>query len=48
MLDMLRHRDRVKYHQHAFKLELIGVISLFLLILFAYYFLLKSLNIEIG
>ncbi len=48
MLDVLRHKDRVKYHQHAFKLKLIGVISLFLLISFAYYFLLKSLNIEIG
>ncbi len=48
MLDVLRHRDRVKYHQHAFKLKLVGLISLFLLIFFAYYFLLKTLNIQIN
>ncbi|MBT5186316.1 MAG: hypothetical protein HOH19_06005 [Kordiimonadaceae bacterium] len=47
MLDVLRHRDRVKYHQHAFKLKLIGLISLFLLIFLAYYFLLESLNLQI-
>jgi len=48
MLDVLRHRDRVKYHQHAFKLKIIGLISLFLLIFFAYYFLLASLNLQIN
>lgn len=47
MLDVLRHRDCVKYHQHSFKLKLVGFISLFLLIFFSYYFLLESLNIQI-
>ena len=48
MLDVLRHRDRVKYHQHAFKFKLVGLVSLFILIFYAYYFLLKSLNIQIN
>lgn len=47
MLDVLRHRDRVKYHEHAFKWKLVGLISLFLLIFFAYYLLLDTLNIQI-
>jgi len=46
MLDVLRHRDRVKYHQHAFKYKLIGIASLFALIFLAYYFLLNGLQIE--
>ena len=48
MLDVLRHRDRVQYHQHAFKMKLVGLISLFLLIFFAYYILLGSLNIQLN
>jgi hypothetical protein len=47
MLDVIRHRDRVKYHQHAFKLKIIAVIGLFLLIFLSYYYLLESLNIHI-
>jgi len=47
MLDVIRHRDREKYHQHAFKLKLIGLISLFLLIFFSYYILLDSLDIKL-
>ncbi|MFT7460468.1 MAG: hypothetical protein ACI909_003156 [Planctomycetota bacterium] len=47
MLDVIKHRDRVKYHQHAFKLKVIVIITLFLLIFFAYYYLLDSLNIKI-
>lgn len=47
MLDVFKHRDRVKYHQHSFKLKIIGVISLFVLILISYYLLLESLNIEL-
>ena len=46
MLDVIRHRDRVKYHQHAFKLKIIWVLGLFLLIFMAYYFLLDSLNMH--
>jgi hypothetical protein len=46
MLDVIRHRDRVKYHQHAFKLKIIAVIGLFLLIFLSYYYLLESLNIH--
>ena len=48
MLDVFRHRDRVKYHQHAFKLKLIGIVSLFSLIFLAYYFLLNELNIDLN
>ncbi|VAV98155.1 hypothetical protein MNBD_ALPHA02-2358 [hydrothermal vent metagenome] len=48
MLDVFRHRDRIKYHKHGFKLKLIGVVSLFALIFLAYYFLLESLQINLG
>lgn len=47
MLDVIRHRDRVKYHQHAFKLKVIAVVGLFVLIFLAYYYLLESLHIQI-
>ncbi len=46
MLDVIRHRDRVKYHQHSFILKVIGVIGLFVLIFMSYYFLLESLDIH--
>ena len=46
MIDVFRHRDRVKYHQHAFKLKLVGIVSLFALIFLAYYFLLNGLHIK--
>ncbi|PCI50023.1 MAG: hypothetical protein COB49_04300 [Alphaproteobacteria bacterium] len=46
MLDVFRHRDRVKYHQHGFKLKFIAVISLFALTFLAYYFLLNALHIQ--
>ncbi len=48
MLDVFRHKDRVKYHQHAFKLKVIGILSLFILIFFAYYFLLNSMHINLN
>ena len=47
MLDVIRHRDRVKYHQHAFKLKIISIAALFLLIFLSYYYLLESLNIQL-
>lgn len=47
MLDVFRHRDRVKYHQHGFKFKLIGIISLFFLIFLAYYYLLNGLKIQL-
>lgn len=47
MLDVLRHRDRIIYHAHAFKLKVISIIALFVLIFLAYYYLLDGLNIEI-
>ncbi|PCJ35679.1 MAG: hypothetical protein COA93_02785 [Alphaproteobacteria bacterium] len=46
MLDVFRHRDRVKYHKFSFIFKVIGLISLFALIFLAYYFLLDSLQIE--
>jgi hypothetical protein len=48
MMDVFRHRDRVKYHKHGFKLKLIGIISLFALIFLAYYFLLNGLHIDLN
>lgn len=45
MLDVLKHRDRLKYHQHAFKLKIIGIFGLFAIIFAAYYFILESLEI---
>jgi hypothetical protein len=47
MLDVIRHRDRIKYHQHAFKLKVIAVVGLFVLIFLSYYYLLESLNIQL-
>jgi len=47
MMDVFRHRDRVKYHQHAFKFKVVGIVSLFILIFLAYYFLLDSLHIKL-
>lgn len=47
MLDVFRHKDRTKYHEHSFKLKIIVVISLFILIFFTYYFLLDTLHIQI-
>ena len=47
MLDVIRHRDRVKYHQHVFKLKVIAVVGLFVLIFLSYYYLLESLNIQL-
>lgn len=47
MLDIFRHRDRIKYHRHGFIYKIIGIISLFALIFLAYYHLLESLNIRL-
>ncbi len=46
MLDVIRHRDRVKYHEHGFKFRIIVIIALFLLIFLAYFYLLESLHIR--
>ncbi|MCP5380929.1 MAG: hypothetical protein H6912_01040 [Kordiimonadaceae bacterium] len=48
MLDVFRHRDRQKFHEHGFKYRLIGAITLFALIFAAYYFLLSKLQIEVS
>lgn len=47
MLDVIRHRDRAKYHEHGFKLKVVGIISLFILIFLAYYFLMDQLDIHL-
>ncbi len=46
MLDVFKHKDRIKYHQHGFKLKVVGLVSLYLLIFFCYYLLLESFNIQ--
>ncbi len=48
LLDVLRHRDRAKYHQHGFIWKIIAVIALFTIIILSYYFLLEKLNVEIS
>ena len=48
MLDVFRHRDRQKFHEHGFKIRLVGAIALFALIFTAYYFLLSKLQIEVS
>jgi len=48
MLDVFKHRDRTKYHQHSFKLKLIGILALFLLIFLSYYKLLDSLQVQLS
>lgn len=45
MLDVATHRDRAKHHRHGMKYRIIATLTLFLLALLAYYYLLDSLDI---
>ena len=47
MIDAVSHRDRDYYHKHGFKHKVIVMIGLFILTLFAYYHLLKTLGVDI-
>lgn len=47
MMDVASHKHRDKYHKHGFKYRIILVLGLGVLTIFAYYYLLSSLNISI-
>lgn len=47
MMDVTIHKDREKHHKHAFKHQTIITVSLALLTILAYYYLIDSLNITI-
>ncbi len=46
MIDVFKHSDREKYHKHGFSYKLLITLSLFILIMFSYYYLLESLGID--
>ena len=48
MMDVLKHKNREKFHKHGFKLYIIAVISFFGLIVLAYYHLLETLDIHLS
>lgn len=47
MMDVASHKNRDKHHKHGFKYKIILVLGLGVLTIFAYYYLLSSLNISI-
>lgn len=47
MMDVVAHKDRHYHHKHSFKFKIIGTVTLFLIILLAYYHLLETLNIKL-
>jgi len=46
IVNIFRKRDRTEYRQLTFRYKMIGIVSLFALVFLAYFFLLKSLQIE--
>lgn len=48
MMDVFKHKNRDKFHKHSFKLYIIAIIAFFSLIVFAYYHLLETLDINIS
>lgn len=47
MMDVFAHKDRKEQHKHGFKLQIIAMIAMFILIVWAYYHLIESLGIQI-
>ena len=47
LMDVVRHRDRVFFHRHAFTFELI-LLAFFILVIWTYYELISALGIDIG
>jgi hypothetical protein len=45
LMDVLRHRDRIFFHRHSFKHEIV-ILLFFVFILYGYYKLIASLGIE--
>lgn len=48
MMDVVHHRERSKYHRHGLNHRIVALVTLFLLALLAYYYLLESLGIELN
>lgn len=46
MMDVVAHKDRAYHHKHDFKFKVIATIALFLIIIWAYYHLLATLDIQ--
>ena len=47
MMDVMAHKDRTYHHKHGFKFKVIATISLFLIIIWAYYHLLATLGVQL-
>jgi hypothetical protein len=48
MLDVRKHKDCKKYHKHRFKYRLVFVAGFILLIVWAYYYLLEQLGVNVA
>ncbi len=48
MMDVMKHKDCKKRHQHGFKYRIVMIIALFTLIILSYYHLLDSLELELN
>lgn len=48
MLDVRKHKDCEKYHQHRFKYRFVFIVGFFLLIIWSYYYLLEQLGVDVG
>jgi len=47
MMDVVASRDRAYHHKHRFKFNVIAMISLFLIIIWAYYHLIETLGVKL-
>ncbi|MEZ5814296.1 MAG: hypothetical protein R3E13_06185 [Alphaproteobacteria bacterium] len=47
MMDVVAHKDRSFHHKHGFKHQLMIMVALFILIIWAYYHLIETLGVEI-
>jgi len=45
LMDVVSHKERILHHKHGFKLELIIFVTIFVLVIASYYYLLESLGI---
>lgn len=47
LLDVVSHKERVLHHKHGFKLEIVIFITVLIIVISGYYYLLDSFNISI-
>jgi hypothetical protein len=47
MMDVIAHKDRKILHKHGFTFKVIAMIAFFLLIVWSYYHLIETLNVDI-